>query len=189
VTVIEAAIVTGAFFTLLLGIIEVSMLVNGHLTIANTTSDGARAAGVLGNEPEADLRIIQAVAASADRAPRTDVVRLVVFKASGPDGAVPAGCRAGTPSSGGANGVGACNVYTPGLFSHTDPADFDCDASSPSRFYCPTSRKIAQQGPNGPPDYVGVYVEMRHSYVTGMFGTATALTRTSVVRLEPRTLN
>jgi hypothetical protein len=34
-----------------------------------------------------------------------------------------------------------------------------------------------------------VYVEMQHAYVTGMFGSRVGINRTSVVRLEPRTLN
>jgi hypothetical protein len=188
-TLIEAAIAAIAFFTLLFAIFEGSLLVNGHLTIAATTTDGARAAAVSGSSLDADWRIIRAVAGAND-AVRTEIVRVVVFKASGPDSAAPAGCRAGTPSLGGVDGMGACNVYTPGAhFSLTDPAEFDCDASSPSHYYCPTTRKTAVQGPNGPPDYVGVYVQMQHSYLTGMFGSGVPITRTSVVRLEPRTLN
>jgi hypothetical protein len=190
VTVVEAAIASAAFFTLLFGIIEGALLVNGNLTIAASTTDGARAAAISGNELESDFRVVQAVNSASKGAPRTSIVRLVVFKASGPDAVVPAGCKAGTPSSGGAGGIGACNVYTPGAHFHlTDPAQFDCGATSPSRFYCPTTRKIAVNAPNGPPDYLGVFIEMRHSFVTGLFGRGVTLTRTSVVRLEPQALN
>ena len=35
--------------------------------------------------------------------------------------------------------------------------------------------------------YIGVYVEMRHRYVTGFFGASVMIRDTRVVRIEPRT--
>src|SRR3546814_3711398 len=85
--------------------------------------------------------------------------------------------------------VGACNVYTPSMFGSDDPSDFDCSSDSPSRYYCPTGRKVATRGVNGPPDYLGIYVHMRHDFLTGLFQDNMTLERTSVVRLEPQGLN
>jgi hypothetical protein len=185
----EAAIAAPVFFLLVFGIIEFSLFMYGNLTIANTTTDGSRSAAVFGRDIEADYEIIQKVKRDTE-GPRNEIVRVVVFKASGPAGAVPAGCRAGTPQNVGTPtnpGVGSCNVYTPAThFGLTDPADFDCDGSSPARFYCPSARRVAA---TDPPDYLGVYVQMRHSFLTGLFGGARTLERTSVVRLEPLAVN
>jgi hypothetical protein len=35
--------------------------------------------------------------------------------------------------------------------------------------------------------YIGVYIQMRHRYVTGFFGASVMIHDTSVVRIEPRT--
>jgi hypothetical protein len=188
--IVEAALAAPVFFLLLFGIIEFAIFVNGNLTIANTTADAARSAAVFGNAPEADFNLVQAVKDDSDDGPRTDIVRIVVFKASGPDDSVPSSCKSGTPQTVGTAtnpGVGSCNVYTPAAhFGSTDPTEFDCDAVSPSRFYCPTRRNVAA---NDPPDYLGVYIQMRHSFLTGLFGGGRTLERTSIVRLEPLALN
>jgi hypothetical protein len=187
--IMEAAIAAPVFFLLLFGIIEFALFVNGNLTLANMTSDGARSAAVFGRDIEADFDIVQKV--KRDHVgPRDEVVRVVVFKASGPNGVVPAGCKGGAPATVGTQanpGVGSCNVYTPSAhFGLTNPADFDCDGASPSRFYCPTSRRVAV---NDPPDYLGIYIQTRHSFLTGLFGSGRTLERTSIVRLEPLTVN
>ena len=59
--------------------------------------------------------------------------------------------------------------------------------------FCP----FGPLSPTGPPyyrdtrmsglGYIGVYIEMRHRYVTGFFGKSVTIRDTSVVRIEPRT--
>ncbi len=41
--------------------------------------------------------------------------------------------------------------------------------------------------PQGP-DYVGVYVEITHKWITGLFGSSIKMSDTSVTRLEPQKL-
>ena len=42
---------------------------------------------------------------------------------------------------------------------------------------------------NGPPDYVGVYIVVTHTYATGFFGPSITLKSTTVSKLEPGSLN
>ncbi len=50
------------------------------------------------------------------------------------------------------------------------------------------SRKIALTGTNGPPDYIGVYVEGVHTNLVGFFGKTFTFTSQNVIRIEPRSL-
>jgi hypothetical protein len=87
-----------------------------------------------------------------------------------------------------------CNVYTVAANWGAIPAAaaYNCVPNTGtvglSSGYCPTTRKTALSGANGPPDYVGIYVEFDHKYLTGLFGTTKKITNTFIVRLEPQTL-
>ena len=39
---------------------------------------------------------------------------------------------------------------------------------------------------NGPPDHIGVWVEVDHPWVTGFFGNGISMTSTAVAKVEPR---
>ena len=56
------------------------------------------------------------------------------------------------------------------------------------RWWCPTVRKSAQTGANGPPDYVGVFIRIKHPYITGLFGSSILMTKTSIIKIEPQSL-
>ncbi|MEL7209145.1 MAG: hypothetical protein AAGK32_13090, partial [Actinomycetota bacterium] len=104
--------------------------------------------------------------------------------AGGPNGSPTAGCRAGTPSA--APGS-ECNVYT--VDDLALPAeDFGCrDDRDLDRFFCPTDRKVASSAATGgPPDYVGIWIEATHPWVTGLWGEAITMSDLTVTRLEPR---
>jgi len=184
----EAAIVLPLFFTLVLGIIEGAFLMRDHLTIANITGDAGRAASTFGNDQDADFEILQEIQGAAAALDDDQIVRVVIFRASGPDTPVPALCRGGTGVSTGSN---PCNVYPTAALHDDDPTHFRCTPSAPFRSsnWCPTSRKVAIQGSGGPPDYLGVYVRLRHDSVSGIFGGDRILERTSIFRLEPQVLN
>ena len=84
-----------------------------------------------------------------------------------------------------------CNVYTAADLSRPR-SEFGCKAgTSPDRFWCPA----ALNGQNGRevrasigPDYVGVYVQTRHNFITGMFGSGLNLNDELVMRIEPQEL-
>jgi Flp pilus assembly protein TadG len=186
-TLVEAALVLPLFFTVVLGIIEGSFLMRDYLTIANITGDAGRAASTYANDPDADFRIIQEIQGAAEAVGADHIIRVVVFKASGPDSAVPTACKTASSSQ----AANSCNIYPTAAFFDDDPTHFTCDLSQPfsSGGWCPTSRKVAIQGSGGPPDYLGVYVRLQHTSITRLFGGDSVLERTSIFRLEPQVLN
>jgi hypothetical protein len=182
----EAAIISPVFFALLFGVIEMGILFRDHLTITNATRDGARTAAASGNDIDADWRILQTINQSAAAASRGDIQRIVIFKASSTSDKPTAACKAGTAVD------GVCNVYTMADISRP-VTDFDCTNLLVDRRFCP----FGPISPAGPPyfrdtrmsalGYIGVYIQMRHRYVTGFFGASVMIHDTSVVRIEPRT--
>ena len=50
------------------------------------------------------------------------------------------------------------------------------------RYWCPTSRVTSL---STGPDYVGVHVQTRHQFITGLYGDGRTLSNTTIIRLEP----
>lgn len=70
---------------------------------------------------------------------------------------------------------------------------FGCRTTGPNanksldRYWCPKDRKVARSDNNRQgPDYVGVWIKARHSWVTKMFGSNKTITDQSVIQIEPR---
>lgn len=70
---------------------------------------------------------------------------------------------------------------------------FGCQTTGPNanqsldRYWCPTTRKVARSDNSRQgPDYVGVWIKARHSWVTKMFGNNKTITDQSVIQIEPR---
>ena len=172
---VEAALVAPVFFLLIFGVLEFGLLFKDYLTVANATRASVRVGSAAGSDPEADYQLLQALKGGSSAMSPSKIERIVVFKASSLGGAVPASCAAGTPSA-------TCNVYVSSDMNRPS-TDFGCGASSPDRYWCPTVRKDNQADP---PDYIGVYIQARHDYITGMFGSARTLKDTTVMRVEPQ---
>ena len=128
---------------------------------------------------------------------RANIDRIVIYKPTAFGQAPSATCQAGTAVA------NVCNVYVPAdlvaaqvqvteetlaLSENRAPdaskVKFGCSVTSPDRFWCPSTRKVTQTGAG--PDYVGVWMQIRHPWITKMFGTDRTLTDASVIRLEPR---
>jgi len=110
----------------------------------------------------------------------------VIFKATSSGDAPTSSCQGGTPSTGtGTTLVGACNVYHASDMSRP-VTDFGCSSTSPDRYWCPTVRQVAQSvATGGPPDYIGVWMQVTHHWVTRLFGSTKILTSSAILRLEP----
>lgn len=180
---VEATFVLPVFFLLLLGVVEFGLAFKDYLTAANMSRTGARVASAAANEALADQRALAALDRASTAVARGAIERIVVYRADGPDSPVPAPCT--TSATGVASGPVRCNVYGPTDLGRP-PADFGCQTTSPDRFWCPRDRKVAQTGPGGPPDFVGVWVKVRHDYLTRIVGNSVELTNRTVMRLEPR---
>jgi hypothetical protein len=175
---IEAAVVTPLFFVLLFGIVEVGYAMNDNLAVAHTTRAGSRVASASGNDVLADYGILQSIARESSALKGDQIERIVVYKPSGPGEEPTDTCKGGTPQT------DVCNVYTAADLDRPK-SDFGCNTSKDlDEFWCPADRDAVLEGGT---DYVGVWMEVDHPYVTKIFGASVTFTDSSVIRLEPRT--
>jgi len=181
--VVEAAFVSLSFFTIIAILFEGSGLIRDSLGVANMVRTGARTATVNGDDVLSDYYVLQTIKKEGNSVGLDDLRLVVVYEANGFGNPPTDPCKAGTAQTTGAN---QCNVYTRSdLFR--PQSDFACKTpgllDSP---WCPNTRKVAESGANGPPDYVGVYVKYTHDLVTGLFKGQSTITDFVVVRMEPR---
>ncbi len=183
---VEAAFISPIVFFMFLGIFEGGGLMLDYLSVSNAASAGVRTAGIAGSELTADYAIVHAIAGESAAINRETITRVVVYKGNGSQSTVPIGCSTATSGT-----TGTCNVYlTTDLDDPVTSPTFKCGSMSKDRFWCPTSRKTALQNDrgNGPPDWIGVYIEVNHQMVSGLFGDSRTITADVVTRIEPETL-
>lgn len=102
--------------------------------------------------------------------------------------------------------AGSCNAYftpedsTQGAFAlagSVNASHYFGSAASDAwtavrvdQFYPPTGRSVSTAQPGSAstakPDYVGIWIKLKHSYYTGLFGTAVTITDQVVVQVEPQ---
>ena len=66
--------------------------------------------------------------------------------------------------------------------------DYTCSVVTPSpdRFWCPSTRRInASALTGGPPNFLGVYVKVKHKALTSFLGTSVTFTDQAILRIEP----
>ncbi len=178
--VVEAAFVLPVLLLLILALMDGAYFIYSRLSVSNMSLSGARAGSTEGNDALADFHVLQAVSRGSGGVPASDIRTIVVYRAAGPGTPVPDGCKTGSVSNTCNRYVGADLAQASEVFGCTGtPAKIDTS-------WCPTARKVALAGSGGPPDYVGVYVEVERAELTGIFGHTATLTSTSVIRLEPR---
>jgi hypothetical protein len=186
VAVLEAAFVTPVFFMLILGIAEIGLAMNDYLAVSNAVRAGSREASTTGSDELSDYLILKAVQKESSALQSNKINRIVIYKASAFGEEPTASCQSGTAYAGtGTAKTGACNVY-----ASTDmvrpKTDFGClSTKNLDRYWCPTGRKITMS--NGGTDYVGVWIQYTHAWLSKMFGSTKILDDSAVSRLEPRT--
>jgi len=190
---VEAAFVTPVLLFLMLGILESGLLFRTYMAIDAGTQDGARTAAIVGNGSTADYDIIQSVQKSTNIIPQNQITNLVVFNASvnGATAVVPSGCATSTVRYQSSAAGSECNTYVPSTDWNIALAlnvNYNCTVPGYSKGYCPTTRKVALNGPQSPPDYIGIYISVQHQYVSKLFGTSKTLASTTITRLEPQQL-
>ncbi|MBV9953088.1 MAG: pilus assembly protein [Acidimicrobiia bacterium] len=184
VAIVETAVVLPFLVLLVLGIWEFSAGWQANLNVQATVRAAARTGSSLGNDRAADYSILQAAKAGLTKFSTSDIQRVVVFKASDPNGTIPAACVTGASST-----SLACNVYTGSQVNTLTLASFtgttDC-TGAPDAAWCPINRNVSQ----ATPDYVGVYIRVLSRYQTGFFpGTGITIEKTMVMRLEPKVVS
>lgn len=167
---VEFALVATLLTTLVFGTFEIGMAWRDAQMVTQSTRAAARTATQLGIHPDADRAAIDAVEAGLGDL-RGDLDRIVIYRASTSDGAVPSACLTVGPP-----GVpGICSVYTASAF----------DTFSPGA-WLPTVRNNTDSSA----DYVGVYVAIERQLLTGLLDRDTFLIADrAVMRMEPNAGN
>lgn len=188
---VEAAFITPVLFFLMFSVLEFGMAFKDYLALANTSRDGARAASIVGNDTSADFEILQSIVNASNVIDQSDILKIVVYKATSPTTTVPTACTTATVGI-----AGTCNVYSANALT-LSRTEFGCRVDRTlDKYWCPTAttatspaqtgRKVAISGSGGPPDYVGVWVKVKHTWLTGLFGNNLIMTDSTVMRMEPQ---
>ena len=182
IALLEAAIVTPVFFLLVFAVIDFGMMYKDRAAINSASSTGARIGSSSGSDGLADYYILQGVKKDLSALQRSQITRIVVFKASSFNGSPTTGCKNGTTRA-----TDACNVYTAAdLVAPT--SSFGCQTGDMDLGWCPSIRKTALTAANGgPPDYIGVWIKTRFNTFTKVIP-STDLTSQTVIREEPTKL-
>lgn len=185
-TLVESALITPVLLLFVFGIFEFGFAFRDYLAVSNIVRDAAREASVAGNATDADYRILRAVQRAASALPDGSIDRLIVFEASSAESTPHADCIAGTPR--GPNGTERCNVYDASHLALAE-GEFLCAPlpapPDPDYYFCPTDRDVIV----GNLDYVGIWVQVTHEYITGLFGDTVTFTDQIILKLEPQDLS
>ena len=189
-SLVEATLVIPLFFMLIFGVMESGYAWFGKSTVNNMSVVGARTGSGEANEVLADYAILQAVKDASAGIGVAKINYVVVYRATGPTDSVPTACK--TASVTNTSSVRGCNRYVAADLSRPS-TDFGCvgppgPAVKIDSFWCPTTRRTALQGSNGPPDYLGVFVEANHENLTGTDWPSFTFAQDTIIRIEPRTL-
>src|SRR4051812_36439249 len=167
----ETAVVLSVLLVpLVLGIIEYGMLFKDKLTMETGARAGARAGASAANSANADDLIVQTILSATSALPPGSLRRIVVYASDRPDGAVPLACKQASSAA------QKCNSYGTSDFAL---ATVNSSAWPPSA----RNNNLADSI-----DYLGVWVNVNHSWVTGAFGSARWMSDQVVMRLEPTPL-
>lgn len=180
---VEAAIVTPFFLLMVFAVLEFGYGFMDRQTVKNASITGARVASSEGLNGIADYNILQSVKRASSAMKSTKVQLVIVYKASSYTASVPTACKTASTN----NGTIFCNRYTGADFAK-DSSYFGCQTGDLDLAWCPITRKTAVSGPNGPPDYVGIYIQGRHDNLSGLFGSGYDFKSDTVMRLEPTRL-
>jgi hypothetical protein len=203
----ETALLAPIFVVILFAIIEFGLVFRDTLSIGDAVSDAARWEAVQGPDPReiefpegsgdfyqvsADYSAVRAVREATSGIRPEEIDRIVVYKVDAVDlrqdlsavALVPDACKTGNSSS----TANSCNMYPAKeafLAVQEGQTDyFECDTGTERA--CGWDPFARNDGPAAAAiDYVGVYVKMRHDFVTGLFGKSYDFDRAKILRLEP----
>lgn len=184
---VEFAIVVPLLITIAMGLLDFGLAWRTSLTVSSGVRAGARVGSGMGNDRFTDHSILQALNASLDA---DDVHKIVVYKSTTDDGAVPQVCKDASPGA----SVAGCNIYDGASLalprsafevgSVSASGDYLSCGGGPDASWCPVSRYNSQVSPG--PDYLGVWVDYRHDFVSGWFPAGGLdIKDNAVMRLEP----
>lgn len=199
---IEAIVVLPLLILLVFGISEFGFVFRSTITIASTTRSAARVSSNVANARGADYETLNTIIASfgSSSIALEDVEHVLIYNATELD-TVPPNCfTAGVPT--GSNTTDReCNHYDAAYLltmDATSVADFGllpdgtedpsnttgaCLSSDVDKNFCPLLRN---RTPNPNTEYVGVWIQVRHGYTTGILPwESVTLEDKTVMGIEP----
>ena len=177
----------------LLAIFEFGMGYREKINLTGAVRSAGRQDSNLGDTRPADYEAMVGFQSVMARAKHMQINRVVVYRATGSDGAPNnASClTTAAPSGTTPSGIsGECNIYSNGQIQalgspytvHFGPDDTHC-TNAWDAYWCPINRN-ADQG--DPPDYLGVYANVSYTSYTRLLPTTITMTDRAVMRLEPK---
>lgn len=178
---LEFALVLPLLLLLAFGTAEAGLGWTENNRVEGAASTAARVGAAAGRDASADVQILVALKASLPPEALANLDRVIVFKPSNSNGAIPTNCDKPTGSTNQGGVSGQCNTYSGATVrAVTDIATTNLGTADDS---WPGNTRLDSLA--NPPDYLGVYVRTRHDSKTGAgFGNFT-ITRTSIYRLQP----
>ena len=184
-SLVEFALVIPIFFSLLIGMIEFSLVLNAQLALNFASREGALAAAEAGNAVGSDCAILRAIEASIS-APADDnrLTKVVVFRADTVGSPAPAGTPMRNVYTRG--GTLACPVA--GNAAATLAFTLSSGATFPEAARC---NVLAGCGGGRPLDHIGVELTYDYSWHTplsgliGLGGNGYTMVKSNSMRMEP----
>ena len=191
---VELAFVAMFLLVLVAGTFDYGFAWRAGLTVNESARAGARVGSGQSLSRGADYYALNSLRASLIAGGTVDQVdKVVIFKSTTTDGAVPSECLAATPTS------GTCNVLTGAQLKALTASSYDLVISSDPTVaptgtgclktsaaqrvgWCPNARSNNQDTGS---DYYGVYVQLAYPRKFSVLGSSIKVTRTAVMRLEP----
>lgn len=180
---VELAIVSLFLISIFAGTYDYGQAWRTGLSANEAARTGARVGSARGPERDADYFALSGVKAALESSGKLDdVERVVVFRSTTANGRVPNACKTGSNSN--------CQVITGANFRSTwnlSPmttvtGTTGCLSIASSSGWCPTTRINDQETA----EYYGIWVKLRHDYEFPLLGSGTDVSRTAVMRLEPK---
>lgn len=192
---VEFALMAPLLVLLVLGIVEYGSVLRNETTVTGAVRNAARVGAQYKDDVLGDKNALSSLYASIGSAQRLSINRVIIYRADSASGAPTASCISAsiaTPIAPHGNTTDACNVYSQaqvvaaGTGGTWAAAGDNCGTGSGwDQYWCPKNRKAALVGADSPPDYLGLYVSVTYTPITGLFPTTTSYTDYAVNRLEP----
>jgi Flp pilus assembly protein TadG len=186
--IVEFVLIAPVFAVIMAGVLELGLAFRDTMTVSNALRSGVRVGSNAGRERLADYTIIKSIEAAMAEIPTARIQKIIVYKATTSNSAPTSACLA-VPVPTNSTGVGVsgvCNVYGPNSLTLTSSnfSGSTCATGAPDQMWCPTGRQNTQALGA---DYLGIYMEVRYTYITKMFpGTGITIRDRAIMRLEPR---
>jgi Flp pilus assembly protein TadG len=184
--IVEFVLIAPVFAVIMAGVLELGLAFRDTMTVSNALRSGARVGSNAGRERLADYTILKSIEAAMAEIPTARIQKIIVYKASTSSSAPSTQCLALTPPTGSTpvGRDGSCNVYGPNSLALAETAFSGVCTGAPDQHWCPTARQSTQALGA---DYLGIYMEVRYTYITKMFpGTGITIRDRAIMRLEPR---